>query len=242
MKSAVFAFALCALAACGCSSKDDATLKMITGAAFPPYEFSREGEIVGIDVEICRALAAKLGKDFSCENADFDSVIAAVVSGKSDVAAAGITVTDERKALVDFSDPYITTGIVVIFKKKDNFTSSEELRGKLVGVQSGTTSEEYVVKKLNQEPMRFGSPAEAVAGLKDGRVDYVIADIDPAENCIKDEEDLAISGFVSSEDYAVAVRKGRPEFLKAVNATIAEIKADGRLAKWIEEYSAEAEK
>ena len=228
-------------AVCGCGEKDN-SLKMITEATFPPYEFLRGREIVGIDVEICRAVAQKLGKGFACETVDFDSVIPAVISGKADVAAAGITVNEDRKKNVDFSVPYVKTGIVVVYKKSTPFTGPDQLKGKKIGVQGGTTSETYVLDQLKQEPERSRSPAEAVAALKAGRVDFVIADIDPAKNCVKGETDLALSDFITSEEYAVAIRKGNPELLKAIDETIAEIKADGRLAKWIADYTAEADK
>ena len=91
-------------------------------------------------------------------------------------------------------------------------------------------------------PERSRSPAEACAALKSGRVDFVIADIDPAKNCVKGEPDLQLSDFITSEEYAVAIRKGRPELLKAINETIAELKANGRLAKSIADYTAEADK
>ena len=226
----------------GCGGSDSSTLKMITEASFPPYEFLRGQEIVGIDVEICRAVAERMGKEFQCETVDFDSVIPAVVSGKADLAAAGITITEDRKKNVDFSIPYVKTGIVVISKKSDPFTSVEQLKGKKIGVQSGTTSENYVVNDLKQEPERLRSPAEAVAGLKAGRCDFVIADIDPAKNCVKGEADLQLSDFITSEEYAIAIRKGQPELLAAINATITELKANGRLAKWIADFTAEADK
>ena len=228
------------LAGCGGSNSD--TLKMITEASFPPYEFLRGQEIVGIDVEICRAVAEKLGKKFQCETVDFDSVIPAVISGKADLAAAGITVTEDRKKNVDFSVPYVKTGIVVISKKSNPFKDVAQLKGKRIGVQSGTTSETYVLEQLREEPERTRSPAEAVAGLKSGRCEFVIADIDPAKNCVKGEPDLQISDFVTSEEYASAIRKGQPELLQAINETIAELKADGRLAKWVEDFTAEADK
>ena len=233
---------LAAAVLCGCAKDDSDSLKMITEATFPPYEFLRGQEIVGIDVEICRAVAEKLGRQFKCETVDFDSVIPAVISGKADLAAAGITVTEDRKKNVDFSTPYVKTGIVVIYRKSAGFSGAEQLKGKKIGVQGGTTSETYVLEELKQEPERSRSPAEAVAALKSGRVEFVIADIDPAKNCVKGEDDLAISDFITSEEYAVAIRKGRPELLQAVNETIAEVKADGRLAKWIAEYTAEADK
>ena len=235
-------FALAASVLCGCAPKESDTVKMITEATFPPYEFLRGKEIAGIDVEICRAVAQKLGKKFQCETVDFDSVIPAVISGKADLAAAGITVTEDRKKNVDFSDPYVKTGIVVVYKKSNPFKDRDQLKGKKIGVQSGTTSETFVTDELKQEPDRSKSPAEAVAALKAGRVEFVIADIDPAKNCVKGEEELAISDFITSEEYAVAIKKGRPELLKAINETIEEIKADGRLEKWVKEFTEEADK
>ena len=241
MKKLAFA-ARAAAVLCGCSDSGADKVKMITEATFPPYEFLRGHEIVGIDVEICRAIAQKLGREFSCETVDFDSVIPAVISGKADLAAAGITITEDRKKNVDFSVPYVKTGIVVIYKKSVGFTGAEQLKGKKIGVQGGTTSETYVLNELKQEPERSRSPAESVAALKSGRVEFVIADIDPAKNCVKGEPDLAISDFITSEEYAIAIKKVQPELLKTINETIAEIKADGRLAKWIADYTAEADK
>ena len=90
--------------------------------------------------------------------------------------------------------------------------------------------------------MRTRSPDEAVADLKSGCNDFVIADADPATNCVKDEPDLQVSDFITSEEYAIAIRKGQPELLKAINETITELKANGKLAKWIEEFTAEADK
>ena len=226
----------------GCAKNDSDTIKMITEATFPPYEFLRGQEIVGIDAEICKAVAEKLGKKFSAETVDFDSVIPAVISGKADLAAAGITVTEDRKKNVDFSVPYVKTGIVVIYKKSNPFTSVDQLKGKRIGVQGGTTSETFVLEQLKQEPERTKSPAEACASLKAGRCDFVIADIDPAKNCVKGEADLALSDFITSEEYAIAIKKGRPELLATVNAVIAELKANGKLAEWIKQYTAESDK
>ncbi len=226
---------------CGCGEKDN-SLKMITEATFPPYEFLRGQEIVGIDVEICKAIAQKLNRPFKAETVDFDSVIPAVISGKADLAAAGITITEDRKKNVDFSVPYVKTGIVVIYKKASPFKDPSQLKGKKIGVQGGTTSETYVLDQLKQEPERTRSPAEAVAALKSGRVDFVIADIDPAKNCVKGEADLALSDFITSEEYAIAIKKGQPELLKTINEAIAELKANGQLAKWVAEYTAESDK
>lgn len=238
-------FGLCLIATAamfllGCGNSGN-SLKMITEATFPPYEFLRGQEIVGIDVEICKAVAVKLNRPFQAETVDFDSVIPAVISGKADLAAAGITITDDRRKNVDFSIPYIRTGIVVIYKKSNPFKNVDQLKGKKIGVQSGTTSETFVLEKLGMQPERSKSPAEAVAAMKSGRCEFVIADIDPAKNCVRGEADLAISDFISSEEYAVAIRKGQPELLAAINEVIAELKTSGKLDKIVEQYTKEAD-
>ena len=242
MKKTMMAVAAAAALFAGCVQDEGDTLKMITEATFPPYEFLRGQEIVGIDVEICRAVAKKLNRPFKAETVDFDSVIPAVISGKADLAAAGITVTEDRKKNVDFSIPYVKTGIVVIYKKSNPFKDKDQLKGKKIGVQSGTTSETFVLEQLKQEPERSKSPAEAVAALKSGRVEFVIADIDPAKNCVKGEVDLALSDFITSEEYAVAIRKGQPELLKAIDETISELKASGQLDQWIRQFTEESDK
>ena len=240
-KMMVLALGAAMAVVCGCGEKDN-SLKMITEATFPPYEFLRGQEIAGIDVEICRAVAKKLNRPFKAETVDFDSVIPAVISGKADLAAAGITVTEDRKKNVDFSIPYVKTGIVVIYKKSNPFKDKDQLKGKKIGVQGGTTSETFVLEQLKQEPERSKSPAEAVAALKSGRVEFVIADIDPAKNCVKGEADLALSDFITSEEYAVAIRKGQPELLKTIDETITELKASGQLDQWIRQFTEESDK
>ncbi len=241
MKKMMLVFGAAVALLCGCGEKDN-SLKMITEATFPPYEFLRGQEIAGIDVEICRAVAKKLNRPFKAETVDFDSVIPAVISGKADLAAAGITVTEDRKKNVDFSIPYVKTGIVVIYKKSNPFKDKDQLKGKKIGVQGGTTSETFVLEQLKQEPERSKSPAEAVAALKSGRVEFVIADIDPAKNCVKGEADLALSDFITSEEYAVAIRKGQPELLKVIDETITELKASGQLDQWIRQFTEESDK
>ena len=233
---------LAAVCMCGCGTKDSDALKMITEATFPPYEFLRGQEIVGIDVEICRAVAQKLGKSFAVESVDFDSVIPSVMSGKADLAAAGITVTEDRKKNVDFSDVYAKTEIVLIYKKSAPILTAEACKGKRIGVQGGNTAENIVLERFGQEPERFRSAAEACAALKAGRCDAVLVDIEPAKNCVLGEEDLAIAPTpVNLEEYAIAIRKGQPELLKAINETIAELKANGRMAEIRAAFTAEAD-
>ena len=240
-KMMVLALGAAMAVVCGCGEKDN-SLKMITEATFPPYEFLRGSEIVGIDVEICKAVAAKLGRSFSVESVNFDSVIPTVISGKADLAAAGITITEDRKKNVDFSDVYAKTEIVLIYKKSAPVLTAADCKGKRIGVQGGNTAETIVIEQFKQEPERFRSAAEACAALKAGRCDAVLVDVEPAKNCVLGEAELAIAPKpVNLEEYAVAIKKGRPELLKAINETIAELKANGKMEAIRAQYTKEAD-
>ncbi len=235
-------FAACAavfglLALGGCLPQKGEPLRVVTDATFPPYEFLRGQDIVGIDIELVNTIAGKLGRPLRLENVDFESVIPAVISGKAEFAVSGLTITEDRRRNVDFSIPYVKTGLVIIYRKSMPVLTAEACRGKRLGVQGGSTSEHFILSHIKQEPDRFRSPPEAVAALKAGRVDLVIADIEPARNCIAGEDDLAISDFVSTEEYAIAVRKGNPELVEQINEIIREVQADGRMAKWVETYT-----
>lgn len=242
------AIAACAAAFQGCDSgsgkpaeEGAARLRMITEATFPPYEFMRGKEIIGIDVELCRRVAKELGQELYVEDAKFEAVIPSLISGKADIAAAGITVTEDRKRELDFSVPYVTTGCVFVRRKGEPYAKAEDAKGKKVGVQSGTTSDTFCVDVLKQEPERFDSPAAAVAALKAGKCDVVMSDIDPARNAVKGEDSLELSDLVTKEDYAIAVAKGNTKLLFVVNKVVSELKASGELEKIIAKYTEEAD-
>ena len=239
------AAACVALSGCGNSTETAPSnaIRMITEATFPPYEFRQGTEVVGIDVEICKAVAKELGKELAVEDVEFDSVLPSLIAGKAELAAAGITVTEDRKMMVDFSHPYVRTGIVFVFAKDKPFDAAkaEEAKGKRIGVQNGTTSADYVREKLGQDPEMFDSPASAFAAMKAGKVDVVIADIDPAKAVIKGEPDYAVSDLLTVEEYAVAIKKGQPELLAVVNKVIDELSASGKLDEIKAEWTAKAE-
>ena len=218
----------------------EGTIRMITEATFPPYEFRQGKDVVGIDVEICKAIAKALGKELKIEDVEFDSVLPSLIAGKAELAAAGITVTEDRKMQVDFSVPYVRTGIVFVYAKDKPFEKGEDAKGKKVGVQNGTTSADYVREKLGQEPEMFDSPASAFAALKAGKVDVVIADIDPAKAVIKGQDGYDISDLLTVEEYAVAIKKGQPELLATVNKVINGLKDSGELDKITDDMTAKA--
>ena len=234
-----FVFAAAAMFA-GCCDCDE-PLRMVTEATFPPYEYVRGREIVGVDVEIGKAVAKKLGRPFQCETADFTMLVPYLNRGLADIAASGITINEERREKVDFSIPYVKSGLVVVYKKSLPYAKPDDLVGRRLAVQSGSTSEAYVLKHVGHAPQVYSSSREAVAAVAAGRADFAVADLEPTLHDLKTQPALAHSGLIASEEYGVMIKKGgSSKLLDAINEVIAEAKADGRLAKWIEHYTADA--
>ena len=142
------------LLCCGAPAAENGRILMVTEATFPPYEFRDGNTILGIDPEIMREVARRTGRELVIEDMSFDSVITAVVSGKADVAASGITVTPERRRKVDFSIPYVEAAQVIIVPKGSPIRKREDIRGKRIGVQHGATGDIYVTRNI-QQPERF---------------------------------------------------------------------------------------
>ena len=172
-------------------------IKMGTNAEFPPYEYKEGDAIVGIDAEIAAAIADVLGKKLVIEDMLFDATIPALVAGKIDFIMAGLTVTDERKQSVNFTDPYATGVQVVIVKEGSEITSAEDLfapkaDGSLwkVGVQQGTTGDLYTTWDLEDidnptaQIERYNKGADAVQALVAGKVDCVVIDNEPAKEFV----------------------------------------------------------
>lgn len=228
--SAVPAALLLAFALSGCGRNDD-KLVMVTEATFPPYEFREGGKIVGIDVDLMKAVAKKTGRELVVEDMSFDSVIVAVQAGKADVAASGITVTDERKRQVGFSRPYVTAQQVVIVPKDSEIRGSADLKGKRIGVQHGTTGDLYVTKNI-REPERFPNGSLAVAALDAGKLDAVVLDGEPSKVHVALHENLVILDEpLTTEEYAIAVNRKNTALLEEINAVIDELRENGGLEK-----------
>ena len=228
--SVVPAALLLVFALSGCGRNDD-RLVMVTEATFPPYEFREGGKIVGIDVDLMKAVAKKTGRELVVEDMSFDSVIAAVQAGKADVAASGITVTDERKRQVGFSHPYVTAQQVVIVPKDSEIRGSADLKGKRIGVQHGTTGDLYVTKNI-REPERFPNGSLAVAALDAGKLDAVVLDGEPSKVHVALHENLVILDEpLTTEEYAIAVNRKNTALLEEINAVIDELRENGGLEK-----------
>lgn len=236
------------MAACGSKKEDVAgagdKLVMATNAEFPPYEFHDGDEIVGIDAEFAAAIAEKLGMELTIEDMAFDSLIPAVQSGKVDFSAAGMTVTPERESQVDFSDSYYT-GRQVIIVTEDNteITGPDELEGKKIGVQLGTTGDIFASDDYGDDMVeRYNKGVEAVQALLQGKIDAVIIDDQPAQTFVEENDGLKIldTEYVE-EDYAMCFKKGS-DLVEKVNKAIAELKEDGTFDKIIDKYIGAAAK
>lgn len=235
-----------ALAGCGAkkdsgksSSDKTETLVMGTNAIFPPYEYVDDNnKIVGIDAEIAQAIADKLGMKLEIKDMEFDSLIPAVKSDSIDVVLAGMTVTDERKQSVDFSDSYSKGVQVIIVKEGSDIKSADDLKGKKIGVQSGTTGDSYCTTDFGQENVKqFSNGSLAVAALANGQVDCVVIDNEPAKNYVAANTGLKIldTEYVT-EDYAIAVSKDNPDLLKKINTALKELKEAGKIDEIVGKY------
>lgn len=231
--------ALCMLCCfAGCGAKDN-TLTMGTNATFPPYEYvDDDGNIIGIDAEIAAAIAEKLGMELEIKDMEFDSLITACAGGSVDVVLAGMTVTDERKESVNFSDSYATGIQVIIVKEDSEIATADDLDGKTIGVQSGTTGDIYCRDDYGEDSVKqYNNGALAVAALQNGQVDCVVIDNEPAKNFVAANDGLKIldTEYIT-EDYAIAVAKENTELLEKINNAMTELKADGTIDKIINKY------
>ncbi len=229
----------------GCGKKeDDNKLVMATNAEFPPYEYiGDDGEFAGIDVEIAGLIAEKLGLELEIANVEFDSIIPGVQEGKYDMGMAGMTVTDERLQKVSFSDSYAKGVQVVIVKDGGDIATLDDVNGKKVGVQQGTTGDIYASTPVEEggygeeNVIKYANGALAVEALKAGKVDCVIIDNEPAKAYVAANEGLKILDTeYANEDYAICFAKDNTDLQTKVNDALKELIADGTVQKVIDKY------
>ena len=263
LMSAAMLLGVLSLAACGDTTTDTTTddsqetsttaefttvtagkLTMSTNAQFPPYEMvADDGSFEGIDIEIAAAIAEKLGLELQVDDMDFDSALLAAQNGKSDMVMAGVTITDERKAVMDFSDTYANGVQVVIVKEDSDIAAIDDLEGKMIGTQQGTTG--YLYCSDTPENRGYGEEnvtayadgATAVQALINGQVDCVVIDNAPAQEFVKANPGLKILDTeFTNENYAIGVAKGNTALLDAINGALKELIADGTVQQIIDKY------
>ena len=221
------------------STVEPGKLIMSTNAAFPPYEMTTDsGEFEGIDIETAQAIADKLGLELQIDDMDFDAALLAVQQGKADMVMAGVTVTDERQNVMDFTDSY-ATGIQSIIVKEDSAIASvDDLAGKKIGTQRGTTGYLYCSDDFGDENVvAYDNGLTAVQMLNNGQVDCVVIDNAPAKEFIAANPGLKLldTAYVE-ESYAIGVGKGNTELKDAINTALEELKADGTLQAIVDKY------
>ena len=213
-------------------------LTMATNAAFPPYEMTTDsGEFEGIDIETAQAIADKLGLELQIDDMDFDAALLSVQQGKADIVMAGVTVTDERKAVMDFSDSYATGIQSVIVPEGSDIASPDDLAGKKIGTQRGTTGYIYCSDDFGDDAVvAYDDGLTAVQALNNGQVDAVVIDNAPAQEFVAANPGLVIlDTSYAEEDYAIGLAKGSA-LEDAVNAALEELKADGTLQSIVDKY------
>ncbi len=226
------------LSLAGCAGKSSSdTLVMATNAEFPPYEYYEGDEVVGIDAEIAAALAEELGMKLKIEDMAFDSIIAAVQSGKADIGVAGMTVNEDRLKNVSFSTPYTQAAQVIIVKDGSPVATPDDLTGKKVGVQLGTTGDIYAGDIADATIERYNKGFEAIQALLQDKVDAVIIDREPAKVFVEQNEGLSIiDEEFTVEDYAIAINKDNEELLNKINDALAKMEESGKLQEIIDKY------
>lgn len=220
-------------------------LTMSTNASFPPYEMvADDGSFEGIDIEVAGAIAQKLGLELQVDDMGFDACLQAAQTGKSDIVMAGVTVTEERQAVMDFSNSYANGVQVVIVKEGSPIQTVDDLaNANMIGCQMGTTG--YIFCSDTPENGGFGEDhvtpyddgAAAVQALMNGQIDAVVIDNKPAQEYVAANPGLKIlDGDFTNEDYAIGVAKGNTALLDAINGALEELTNDGTIQSIVDKY------
>ncbi len=246
-------------AGCGGSDKKPASsgsgsggaakvLRIGTNADFAPFEFQDVNgkEYEGFDMDLIRAVAKEMGCKADIQNINFDGLIPALESGNLDLIISGMTINDERKQKVSFSDPYYKSGLTIIVKKDNtSIKKFSDLSGKKVAVQIGTTSAKEVRKIKGVDVKELNSSADTFMELKAGGVDAVVNDRPVndyyiAKSGVKDVR--ALDELLTSEDYGIAMSKKNPELTNKVNAALKKLRDNGEYDKIYKKWFGEAKK
>lgn len=229
---------LCLITLCGCGRNKN-ELVMVTEAGFAPFEYYENNDIVGVDVEVAKEIANRMGKKLVIKDVAFDSIINEVKSGKADIGAAGISYTEERSKQVDFSNDYFTSKIVVIVKDNENEADFKDLNNKTIAVQLGSTADTYVTNNYkNSTITRQKKYLTAIEDLKNDKVECVVMDELPAKEILEKNSNLKIlSNVLSTENYGMVVKKNNKELMNVVNEVIEELKSSGKIDEYVLKYT-----
>ena len=221
----------------GCGNKD--TLVMVTEAGFAPYKYYENGEIVGVDVDIAREIAKKLGKELEIKDVAFDSIVNEVKTGKADFGAAGISYNEERAEEVDFTINYATSKQIIVVRENSNISKKEDLENLTIAVQLGSVGDSYVTQNYeNAKIIRQKKYLAAIEDLKTGKADCVVMDELPAKAILKENTNLKILDTeLFTDSYGMIVKKGNKELLDAINEVLQQLLDEGKIEEYIINHS-----
>ena len=217
--------------------KKSGKLSIATSPDFPPFESLEGDKVVGIEIDILEMIAEKLGVELEINQMDFDSVLPGIQSGKFNVGVSGITVTEDRKANADFTDPYFLAAQAIIVMNGSDIKSKADLEGKKVSVQTGTTAEEYCMKN-GYDVSAFQANNDALSALTSGKVDAWVVDNQTgiAMSADTNGKTVVLDEAMTTEPYSFAFKKGSTSLVNEINGYIQGWLKDGTIEKIFEKY------
>ena len=223
----------------GSSSSDDTVWSVGTEPAFPPFESTENGELVGFDIDLMNEIGARAGQTIEFNSLPFDGLIPALQGGSIDAAISGMTITEERSQTVDFSDPYFDAGLAIaVADDTTDIQTLDDLEGKKIAVQIGTTGAATAEGVKDSVVSTFDSAPLALQELANGNVDAVVNDAPATLDAIKTGNipGITVVGeLLTEEAYGIATPKGSGN-VEAINTALAEIRADGTYATIYEKW------
>lgn len=219
------------MALCSLTALADDVIIVATNPEYPPFEYVEGDATVGYDIDLWDAIAKKAGLEYVIEAMDFDAVISAVAADPNTIGLSGISITDERKLTVDFSEGYINAGLVVIVKADSGYETAEQLKGKLIGVQLGTTSDFAAEEITGMENVaQYKTFLNAVMDLQGNKLDAVIIDKPVGQAILASLNDpslVIVDMGLQADWYGIEVNKNNPDLLAKINAALVELEAEG---------------
>jgi ABC-type amino acid transport substrate-binding protein len=236
--------------ATGCGDDDDnggtaagggnggGTLTVGSDIPFPPFEQGKAPNYTGFDVELVEAIAEEIGRKAEFQDTSFETIFRDLAQGKFEMVASASTITPEREKTVDFTDPYYLSEQAILVEEGSDVDSVEDFAGATIGVQQGTTGEEFVEESGKAGEVRpYPQGPDAVSALQAGTVDAVVIDIPVAEDAVEKQQGLEVSAAIpTEEEYGFAVGQDDDQLLEELNEGLERVKDDGTYARIYEKW------